>query len=230
MEKSYLEILKIVNLFGKESDGFVFRGSTGFIKDHDHPFRSEAALDLVERAMERSGEPLYVVAVGAITNIASAILIEPRIIENIVVVWLGGHATTWPNTREFNLRQDILSARLLLDCGVPFVRIPTRPVTSHLQTTLPEIEHYVKGKGKIGDYLAGIFAEYQSGYAKSKVIWDISAIAYLINPDWVPTDIVSSPILTDQLTWSVDGSRHFIRTATSVNRDAIFGDLFGKLK
>jgi hypothetical protein len=30
-----------------------------------------------------------VVAIGAISNIANAILIEPKIIEKIVVVWLG---------------------------------------------------------------------------------------------------------------------------------------------
>jgi hypothetical protein len=35
--------------------------------------------------------------------------------------------------------------------------------------------------------------------------------------------------MTDQVTYSIDHTRHFIRMATSLNRDAIFRDLFGKL-
>jgi len=49
------------------------------------------------------------------------------------------------------------------------------------------------------------------------------------NPSWMPTNLVRSPVLTDQVTYSTDRSRHFIRMATSVNRDAIFKDLFGKI-
>jgi hypothetical protein len=45
----------------------------------------------------------------------------------------------------------------------------------------------------------------------------------------VPTDLVHSPILTDQVTWSFDQSRHFIRSANFIHRDPIFRDLFTKL-
>jgi inosine-uridine nucleoside N-ribohydrolase len=230
MEKSYQEILRLLKRLDISPDGFVFRGSAGFLKSYDLPFRSEAALDLVKRAKETVDKPLYVVPVGAPTNIASAILIEPEIIKNIVIVWLGGTADYWHSASEFNLRQDLLASQLLFNCGVPFVRIPTWPVTSHLHTTLPEIEKHVKGQGAIGNYLAQIYKEYRSGYAQSKVIWDISAVAYLINPSWVPTQITHSPILTDQVTYSFNKSRHFMKTAVSINRDKIFGDLFMKLK
>ncbi len=174
--------------------------------------------------------PLYVVAVGAITNVASAILIEPEIIKRIVVVWLGGHALHWPHNQEFNLRQDPLASQLIFDCGVPLVHLPVMGITSHLLTTVPEIERYVQGRGAIGDYLAGIFKAYHAEqYAWSKVLWDVAAIAYLIDPDWVPTDLVHSPILTDGLTWSFDRSRHLIRSASYVQRDPIYRDLFEKL-
>jgi inosine-uridine nucleoside N-ribohydrolase len=163
--------------------------------------------------------------------VASAILIEPGIIERIVVVWLGGHARHWPHTREFNLRQDIQAARLVFDCGVPLIHIPCLGVASHLLTTLPEVERYVQGHGDIGNYLAEIFKGFHSDqYAHSKVIWDIAATAYLVNADWVPTDLVHSPIVTDQATWSFDPSRHLIRCARFVDRDAIFKDLFTKLE
>ena len=231
MEKSYDEILRLLDFLQVKSDNLVYKGSRGFLSDGETPLHSEAASDMVERAMDGSDEPLYVVAVGAITNVASAILLEPEIIKNIVVVWLGGNPHYWQHTREFNLAQDIHAARVVLDSGVPFVHLPARGVVSHLLTTVSEMERYVKGQGKIGDYLVQIFKEYHNDhFGWSKVIWDISATAYLVNSSWVPTDIVHSPILTDTVTWSFDNSRHLMRVATSVNRDAIFRDLFQKLQ
>jgi inosine-uridine nucleoside N-ribohydrolase len=118
-----------------------------------------------------------------------------------------------------------------LDCGVPLVQIPCQGVTTHLLTTLSELNAFVRGKNAIGDYLCAIYEAYMPDhYARSKVIWDIAAIAYLIHPDWVPTDLVHSPILTDQITWSQDHRRHFIRSASAVRRDSIFHDLFEKLR
>ncbi len=231
MEKSYDEIIKLLDFLDFSHDSFVFRGSRAFLTDENTPEESEAARDMIQRAMSNTDGPLYVLAVGAITNVASAILIEPEIIKRIVVVWLGGNPLYWQHTREFNLAQDIKAARLVLDSGVPFVLLPTRGVVSHLLTTVSEMERYVQGQGQIGDYLVNIFKEYQKDhFAWSKVIWDISATAYLINSSWVPTEIVHSPILTDSVTWSSDNSRHLMRVATNVNRDAIFRDLFKKLK
>ena len=231
MEKSYEEILRLLALLNVDTEGFVYRGSRAFLSDATTPVPSDAATDMIERALTQADEPLYVVAVGAITNVASAILMEPEIIKRIVVVWLGGNPLYWPHTREFNLAQDIHSTRLVLNCGVPFVHLPARGVVSHLLTTVAEMERYVQGQGKIGDYLVEIFKAYHSDhFAWSKVIWDISATAYLINPKWVPTEIVHTPILTDAVTWSFDNSRHFMRIATGVNRDAIFRDLFQKLR
>jgi inosine-uridine nucleoside N-ribohydrolase len=230
MEKSYEEILRLLTRLNVSPDGFVFRGSTHYLDLNTDPERSDAVLDLIDKAMHGGDEPLYVVAIGAITNIASAILIEPKIIERIVIVWLGGHALFWPHTREFNLKQDVPAARLIFDCGVPVVHVPCMGVTTHLLTTVPEIEHYVAGKGAIGDYLVEIFKGYEGDhFAWSKVLWDIATVAYLINPDWVPTDLVHSPILTDQVTWSFDAGRHFIRTANYIHRDPIYRDLFTKL-
>ncbi|HSH19214.1 MAG TPA: hypothetical protein VLA03_02100, partial [Draconibacterium sp.] len=108
--------------------------------------------------------------------------------------------------------------------------MPCQPVVSHLLTTIPELSFYLKGKNALSDYLFNIVLEYSGGKkAWSKVIWDVSAVAWLVNPNWVSTDLVHSPVLTAQKTFSVDHSRHFIRMATSLNRDAIFADLFEKL-
>ena len=231
MEKSYEEILRLLKFMDKPAADFAFRGSNRYLEDINTPVKSPAVDDLIKKAMASSSDnPLYVVPIGCITNIASAILIEPKIIENIVVVWLGGNSLYWPHQWEFNLQQDVLAAQVVFNSGVPFVTLPCQNVVSHLHTTIPELKYHLEGKNELSDYLYKIVLEYSGGQkAWSKVIWDVSAIAWLINPAWVSTDLVHSPILTDQKTFSVDHSRHFIRMATSLNRDAIFRDLFEKL-
>ena len=97
--------------------------------------------------------------------------------------------------------------------------------------SISEIEHYIKEQGAIGNYLYNIFTDYQHGrYAWSKPLWDITTIAYLVDPHWVPTVVCPSPVLTDNYTWSFDQRRHFHRVALDANRHEILGDLFCKLQ
>ena len=95
---------------------------------------------------------------------------------------------------------------------------------------MSELNAYMRGNNRIGDYLCEIYETYaEDHFAFSKVIWDISAIAYLLDERWTPTNLVHSPILTDQVTWSGDAGRHLIRYVHHIERDPIFRDLFGKL-
>ncbi len=104
-------------------------------------------------------------------------------------------------------------------------------MASHLLTSLPELVACIKGHGAIGDYLVEIFEAYAADhFGWAKEIWDISAIAWLLNDAWVPTELVHSPIVTDQLTYSADSSRHLIRSARFVHRNPVFRDLFGKIQ
>jgi inosine-uridine nucleoside N-ribohydrolase len=231
MERSYEEILRLLDRLGRPAEGLVHRGSTGYLPDGRTPRPSAAAEDLVRRGMAGpADEPLYVVAIGAITNVASALLMEPRLTERIVVVWLGGHAPWWPDTREFNLQQDIPAVRVVFDGGVPLVQLPCMGVVSHLHTSVPELEATVAGRGAIGDYLVKIVREHHAEhFCWSKVIWDIAATAYLVNDAWVPTALVPSPIVTDQKTYSADARRPLIRQAWYVRRDEILRDFCAKL-
>lgn len=155
LEQSYQEIIKIFNILEKSSEGKVFRGSSTYMKSHEKPVESDAARDLVKRAME-SDELLYVVAIGEITNIASAILMEPEIIKKIVVIWLGGHPLYWPHTVEFNLGQDPIASQIMFDSGVPLVLVPCMTVASNLTVTAAELRENLIGKSKIGSYLSDI--------------------------------------------------------------------------
>lgn len=126
MEKSYDEIFHILKLAGRtDMNDKVYKGAREYLKDEKTPAVSPAAEHLCKIAMNYSPEkPLYVVGIAAITNIASALLMKPEIKENIVVVWLGGHAWHFNDVYEFNMKQDIAAARVVMGSGVPFVQLP----------------------------------------------------------------------------------------------------------
>jgi inosine-uridine nucleoside N-ribohydrolase len=231
MERSYDEILRILDHMAMDRSRDVYRGATEYLPSKNDPRTNPAVEDLLRRSKETRTTPLYVVAIGAITNIASALLLDPELVQRIVVVWLGGHPTYWPTASEFNLKQDIAASQVLFDSGVPLVHVPCKNVAEHVKTTLPEIERYVKGQGRIGTYLHEIFEGYSKDhFARSKEIWDVATIAYLVNPNWVPSAIMPAPVLKEDLTWDTSNeSRHPILAATNARRDPIFKDLFSKL-
>ena len=232
MELSYEEILRILEKMKVEPQNFAFKGSKNYLAQDLKPESSPAAEDLVNRALNHSPEnPLYVVPVGAITNIANAILLKPEITNNIVVIWLGGNAHNWPNTREFNMMQDKAAANVILDSGVPFVQFPCAGVVSSFYTTVPEMEEYLKGHNEISDYLLEIFKDYHKNhFAWSKVLWDMTAVTYLINRDWTPSQLVHAPRVSEFDTYSFDNNRHLIRMVYQIHRDPIFKDFFTKLQ
>ncbi len=233
MEKSYAEIERVLERLGRQNLA-TFRGSERWQPGPKAAVPSPAAKDLIARARqprsERSGK-LYVVAIGAPTNVASALLMAPEIAEHIVVVWLGGHARHHWDTREFNLVQDLHATRVLLDSGVPLVRVPCLGVAEHLRTTEPELAAYVKGNGPIADYLYQTFADvYADHFAKSRVLWDVVAVAWLIDPTFTTSALLPSPLVSEAFTFSEDQRRHLIREVIAVNRDAILADLFTRLR
>lgn len=230
MLRSYDELRRLLDRLPQAAATPVHHGARAWLPAADRPVPSPAAADLVERA-GAAPEPLFVVALGAPTNVASALLMEPGIAQRVVVVWLGGNPGYWHRAVEFNVEQDRHAAHVLLDSGVPLVHIPCRNVTEHLRTTQAEVDRFVRGCAPIGDYLADLYAgHFADHFARSKVLWDVGAVAWLVNPDWVPTAVVHSPLLTSEGTWSHDPRRHLIREALWADRDAIFGDLFGKLR
>jgi purine nucleosidase len=229
MLQSFEELHRLVDRFPEHPSTPIHYGSRSWLPAPARPVPSPAASDLIERARE-TDESLFVVTIGAPTNVASALLMEPGIADRVVVVWLGGNPGYWHRAVEFNVEQDMYASRVLLDGGVPLVHIPCRNVTEHLRTTQAEIDRFVRGNGPIGDYLADIYAEHFSDhFARSKELWDVGAVAWLVNPGWVPTAAVHSPVLTSEGTWSHDPRRHLIREALWTDRDAIFADLFHKL-
>ena len=150
MLKSYDEIFKVLELLGERAE--VYKGSPEYLPDEGTPVKSPAAKDLCRRAKDYSPErPLYVVAIGAITNIASALLMDPSIKDRIVVSWLGGHGMDFHDTKEFNLIQDVAAARVVMGSGVPFIQLPCYGVVTSFSTSRPELEYWLKGKNPLAD-------------------------------------------------------------------------------
>ena len=231
MERSYNEIVRLLGKIRRVPEGLVHRGADQFMPGPDTPVDSPAVQDLIHRAMAREeGDLLYVCAIAACTNIASALLLEPRIAHKIAVVWLGGHVLADPTAEEFNLSQDLHASRVLFDSGVPLTLVPCRGVASHLLTSVPELQSCIGEKNALCDALIELFSAYHPDhFAWGKEIWDVSTVAWLLNPEWVTTRLVHSPLLTDDSHWAHDETRHFIREAYACYRNPIFYDLFTKL-
>lgn len=243
MARSFDEIHRVLDLLGDPvsvaAKAQVCLGSEGYLSMPGHPLHSAAVDHLIATAREHApdGPPLYVMALGCVTNIASALMLAPDLIDRIVVVWTSGYPShaPWPNT-SLNLEQDPWASQWLFDCGVPLVYLPGYHVGAQLRLSLPEMQRHVQGRGAIGDELYRLYTHNplwailgQTGAEPySWVIWDIICVAWLLNPEWVPSGCVGTPRLGDDLCWSADDARAPMREAYAVQRDAIFAAFFAQ--
>lgn len=243
MELSYLEILKVDEMMGAGFADRSFRGSETYLTSYDEPVPSDSAQFIVEQAMSQSpdDEPLYIAAIGCVTNIASAILMEPRIRERIVVSWTSSYPSAWDgsNSPSYNLVQDPLSSQLLFACGVPLIYLPGYYVGEVLGISLPEMERWVAPQGRIGAYLYELYTNNpihtlrgirtDDLMGRSWVIWDLINFAWQMRPDWVPSRLRPAPILDDELVFRRSENPYPMREAYGLNRDAVYRDFFRKL-
>ncbi len=236
MEKSFDEIQKLLSLIKLDYRMPLYKGSEMFMRDEATPIISDAARYMADEAEKYTPEnPLYIVAIGAITNVASACLLNPQAMKkNTVIVWLGGNAHTWPDTKEFNMEQDV-AARVVFNCGAPIVQLPCMGVVSAFTTTKPELEYWLLGKNPLATYLAeNAIREaeaYASGRPWSRCIWDVTAVAWLLNDNSRFLDSYLTPIPLPQYDnhYSFNPHRQFSRYIYNVRRDALFFDLFTKI-
>lgn len=237
MERSYREIFNLLHLAEREDlNPIVFEGSRSYLPDERTPVDSPAARELVRLAKDYSPEkPLYVVAIGAITNVASALLMDPAIQDNVVIVWLGGHALEWPETGEFNMMQDVAAARVVFGCGAPVVQLPCMGVVDHFYATGPELRHWLGGKNALCDYLVAHTEEAANAYAAdkvwSRVIWDVTAVGWLLNDGnrLMEGRIIPAPLPQYDNHYSIDFRRHPSCYVWCIHRDALMQDLVEKL-
>ena len=237
MELSYQEIEKLLRFMQREDMlEKTYKGSESFLADENTPVDSPAAREIAALAMQHSQEnPLYVVAIGAITNVASAILLQPEIAEKMVVVWLGGHALHYKDNREFNLYQDIAAARVVFSSGVPLVMLPCQGVVSGFALSGEELMYWLGDHDPLCDYLARNAIREAETYAKGKpwtrVIWDVTAVAWLLDEDgtMLYDRVMPRPMPEYDNLWAEKPDTPLCKYVYYIRRDLLLRDMISRL-
>ena len=168
-------------------------------------------------------------AIGAITNVALAIRKEPRIIDKIEIIWLGGNAKNY-NNDEYNFRQDLEAVKTVFATKVKLTIIPCEGVASNLMISLKELRKHLNNENIVSNYLLERF--YNDGYHEiqdKRVIWDISVIAYMINKNWFEKEVISCPNIKTDISYELTKDRHKITMIKDIDRNKVYEDLFEKL-
>ncbi len=237
MEKSHKEILKLLTLCKREDMvKTVKTGAENFLPDENTPVPSPASRDLIEKAKKYSPEkPLYIISIGAATNLASALIEAPEIAENIVIVWLGGNGRHYKDGREFNLMQDIAAARVIFLSGAPFIQLPCVGVVSAFNTCEGEMKQWLYGKNPLADYLSRSTVAAAELYAKGKpwtrAIWDVTAVAFLTAARGGFMDFAITDMLLPSYDFKYEAPKapRKMTYVSFINRDRLMEDLFKKI-
>ncbi len=156
---------------------------------------SRAAVDLiVERALADDPRPLTIVAVGPLTNVATALRDHPEIrprIERISVMGGAIGLGNWSPSAEFNIIVDPEAAEIVLESGVPVTLVPLE-VTHQALATDPVLERIAAlgtPVSRMADALLRFFADtYRDVFSfAAPAVHDPCAMAAIIDPAIVNT-------------------------------------------
>ena len=226
-ELSYKEILKICKWLNFDTSNKVFKGSMDYVQN-GYNKNNEAVNKIIEIA--KKNDKTYILAIGAITNVALAIKKEPKIIDRIEVIWLGGNELGYKDNLEYNFRQDVEAVKQVFKSQVKLTILPCKDIVSNLRIDINTLKENIGNKSELCDYLIERF--YNDGYhgiQESRVIWDIAVIAYMINKNWFETKEVSCPNINDDTSYEITEDKHNVTFVTKLNREKIYKDLFKKL-
>lgn len=156
------------------------------------------------------GEPVTILAIGPVTNIALAVLLEPDLKEYVrQIVFMGGavhvpgNISPWAS---FNVAADPEAARIVYRSGIPVAQVGL-DVCNRFSFSRSDFETMEREGGsmarilcrmarfrldKIGGMKEGSVAR-EDGIALN----DVAAAAYLVNPGWFTTRMASGDIVTD---------------------------------
>ena len=226
-EKSYQEIVKICKYLNFDYRNKVFKGSNGFISGGYYELN-----DAVNRIIDiaSTNDKTYILAIGALSNIALAIKKEPSIINKIEIIWLGGNSLLQDNNLEFNFKQDIEAVRIVYSSMSKLTVIPCKNVASNLRTSIYELKYYLNQNDELNQYLINRFKDDQyHGEKVRRVLWDISVVAYMLNKDWFKIKSISAPIINDDTSYEYTDNKHKINIAIDLDANNIFNDFYTKL-
>jgi purine nucleosidase len=225
VEKSAKEIKLVLDKAGMSGKWPVKRGSHP-LQYPNTPSESEGVDFIIRKAMESTpDDPLWVIGLGAATNIASAYLKEPRIADRVVVFW--HFRTKWPDKCwNFNVFGDIHAARTVFHSNLPFVLFDTG---THLDCPMSESEKSVRPHGELGRYLHDYRLTSKYFMGEKKGFFDLGDIAGLLDPEIASWEEVACPEVDWDLTYRFKGTRGRILRCFDIDRDKTFKLLYTKL-
>lgn len=234
-KKSYDEIVTILEAMNISVP--VFMGEEGKLSDVEGREISPAAKYLIDEAMKADEKPLYVLCLGAITNVVSAMKACPDIISRITVVWIGGQNLDAPNPdlREFNSGNDIDAANYIMSSGVDLWLIPIN-VYGTMHIGLAEIQRRIYPCGKIGKHLFENMVSYNmsenAGWTagESWSLGDSPAVGVVLDPNCGQYVYREAPVFNEDTTCKSEAGRPMIRVYTSINSRFILEDFISKLE
>jgi len=233
MRESRDEIDHLIDLMGLTGTIRVDDGGTHAMTDRSTPVASAGAEVIVREAMLDDPRPLHVAFYGPLTDMAAALLIEPRIAaRNVRVVWIGGGP--YPDGgSEFNLSNDVIAADVVFASGLEVWQLP-RPVYELMPVSYAELEEKVGSCGRLGRYLVDQVVEFNTAYVDEPMeyrsLGDSPAVGVIMCPAGGAWTMRPAPTINDDMTYGHNGDRRPIRVYTSVDTRFIHEDFFAKLR
>ena len=152
----------------------------------DQAQHSAAAYEIIKQAKRLpEDEKLNVIALGALTNIASAIYIDPSISKKIKLYWLG---TTYNfkeeilKRQDFNCMMDQQAVEIVLMSSVEMYVMPVN-VAVQMEFSYEETEKNLP-KNNLSRLILDRWYEHLDGGRKKRILWDLALIQAIIYPQW----------------------------------------------
>ena len=153
----------------------------------DKAQHSAAAYEIIRQAGQMpEDQKLTVVVLGALTNVASAIYIEPSVASKIEVYWLGLSYDFDRGTSrriDFNAVMDPQATELMLSSEVEMHIIP-HSVSVEMTFDFSTTENQLRGVHPLGDFLVDRWYRHMDGGRYRRTIWDLGLIGAMIHPQW----------------------------------------------
>jgi purine nucleosidase len=230
--QSRAEVDTLLDLMGLAGTVVVADGAPRALPDPHTPVPSPGAELIIRDALRDDRRPLYIAFYGPLTDMASALLLEPRLAErHVVVVWIGGGP--WPEGgAEFNLSNDIHAANVVFRSPVEVWQIPS-PVYKLMAVSYAELRAKVAPHGALGRYLVEQLVAWNARWVPQPIeyrsLGDSPAVGVIMYPDCGRWELRPAPEFNDDMTYRHMGRNRPIRVYDSVDARFILEDFFAKL-
>ena len=222
MEDSHRLNQMLLGIMGKQVK--LNRGGAARMYDWgDQAQHSAAAYEIIDQAMaQKDGEKLNIVALGALTNVASALFIEPSISSKIKLYWLG---TTYDFEKgilrkdDFNCQMDQFALSHLLFSEVEMHIIPVsvaNQMTFDYDESREKLENHF-----LGGFLLKIWDDHIDGGRTKRTIWDLAIVNAFLNPEWM-TEV--------EIKTSKDNGNRKVYYYKAFDADKMRTDFFAKIR